>query len=158
WPTNPPALVDDVIAALKVDAEAPVTIDGETLPLRGWLAEKRELTRLARPFVFTHAQRARHDDLDALIASPVAFPALLADWQLIDLLQAYPASWTAQDLVAALRPITPRLYSIASSLKVAEDEAHLTVARVGYEAFGRGHVGSASEFLSTRTADYRVPV
>ena len=158
WPTNPPALVDDVIATLKFDAEAPVTIEGETLPVRDWLSDKRELTRLARPFVFTHAQRARHDDLDALVASPVAFPTLLADRQLIDLLKAYPASWTPEELVAALRPITPRLYSIASSLKVAEDEAHLTVARIGYEAFGRAHVGAASEFLATRAADGRIPV
>lgn len=158
WPTNPPALVDAIVALLKLDAEAAVSIDGATLPLRAWLLEKRELTRLARPFVFAHAQRARFDDLDAAIASPIAFPALLADWQLIDLLHAYPASWTPHEFVAALRPLTPRLYSIASSLKVVEDEAHLTVARISYAAFGRDHVGAASEFLATRGTDSRVPV
>jgi len=39
------------------------------------------------------------------------------------------------------------LYSIASSLKAVEDEAHLTVAVVGYEAFGLHHAGAASHFL-----------
>jgi sulfite reductase (NADPH) flavoprotein alpha-component len=158
WPSNPPALADQVIDALKLDAQAAVAHDGQTLPLREWLIDKRELTRLARPFVFAHAQRAKQDDLDAIVASPVAFPELLSDHQVIDLLHAFPAQWTAQEFVAALRPLTPRLYSIASSLKVVEDEAHVTVARIAYEAFGRNHVGAASEFLATRDADGRVPV
>ena len=158
WPSNPPALVDAVVTALKADPQQPVTHDSTTLPLREWLLDKRELTRIARPFVFAHAQHARHDDLDAAVASPVAFPRLLADYQVIDLLRKFPAAWSAQEFVAALRPLTPRLYSIASSLKVAEDEAHLTVALVDYDAFGMRHSGAASRFLADREADSRAPV
>jgi len=158
WASNPPALVDALLDALKLDAQAAVTHDGETLPLREWLGDKREITRLSRGFAIAHAARARHDDLDAAIASPVALPQLLTEHQPIDLLHAYPAAWDAQELVAALRPLTPRLYSIASSLKVAEDEAHLTVARIDYRRFGRDHVGVASHFLATRAAEARVPV
>jgi sulfite reductase (NADPH) flavoprotein alpha-component len=158
WASNPASLVEDIVGALKLDAEAVVTHDDQTLPLREWLGEKRELTRLARPFVIAHATRAKHDDLDAIVASPVALPDLLGDHQIIDLLHAYPAAWDAQSFVAALRPLTPRLYSIASSLKVAEDEAHLTVARVDYQAHGRDHLGVASHFLATRAIDARAPV
>ena len=156
WAGNPAQLVDAVLAALKLDPQSSVTLDGQTLPLRDWLSDKRELTRLARPFAIAHAARARHDDLDAAIASPVALPQLLSEYQVIDLLHAYPTQWDAQALVASLRPLTPRLYSIASSPKVAEDEAHLTVARVDYRAFGRDHLGAASHFLATGAA--RVPV
>jgi sulfite reductase (NADPH) flavoprotein alpha-component len=113
---------------------------------------------LAKPFVIAHALRAKHDDLDAIVASPIALPRLLTERQPIDLLSAFTASWDAQELVAALRPLTPRLYSIASSLKHAEDEAHLTVARVAYRAFGREHFGAASQFLATREVDGRVPI
>jgi sulfite reductase (NADPH) flavoprotein alpha-component len=158
WPSNPPALADQVIDALKLDGQAPVAHDGQTLPLREWLLDKRELTRLARPFVFAHAQRAKHDDLDSMIASPVALPELLSDYQVVDLLHAFPAPWSAQEFISALRPLTPRLYSIASSLKAVDAEAHLTVARIGYDAFGRHHAGAASEFLAARDADGRVPV
>src|SRR6185295_16837258 len=136
-----PPLVDALLETLKLDGQSAVTVDEQTLPLRDWLSDKREVTRLARGFAIAHAARVKHDDLDATIASPVALPALLADHQLIDLLHAYPTQWDAQSFVAALRPLTPRLYSIASSLKFAEDEAHLTVARVGYQAFGREHFG-----------------
>ena len=158
WVSNPPALVDSVISALELDAQTPVTHAGETLPLVQWLSEKREITRLAKPFVIAHALRANHDDLDAIVASPVALPRLLNERQPIDLFGAFPAAWDAQELVAALRPLTPRLYSIASSLKHVEEEAHLTVARVNYRAFGRDHTGSASEFLATRAADAKIPV
>ena len=158
WPSNPPALVDAIVDVLKLDAQQPVTHESQTLPLRDWLLEKRELTRLARPFVFAHAQRARHDDLDAVVASPVAFLKMLFDYQTIDLLRAYPAEWNAQELVAALRPLQPRLYSIASSLKSVDDEAHLTVALVDYEAFGIRHTGAASNFLAERSAGARAPI
>ena len=158
WPSNPPPLVDALLDTLKLDGQAAVTVDEQTLPLRDWLSDKREVTRLARGFAIAHAARAKHDDLDATIASPVALPALLADYQLIDLLHAYPTQWDAQSFVAALRPLTPRLYSIASSLKFAEEEAHLTVARVDYRAFGRDHFGAASHFLAERANETRVPV
>jgi sulfite reductase (NADPH) flavoprotein alpha-component len=158
WASNPPALVDAVLAALRLDANAPVAQEGHTLPLRDWLLHKREITRLAKPFVIAHALRAKHDDLDAIVASPVALPRLLSERQMIDLVSTFPAGWNAQELVASLRPLTPRLYSIASSLKHVEDEAHLTVARVAYRAFGREHFGAASQFLSTLAVDNRAPV
>jgi len=158
WPSNPPLLVDALIKSLALDVQASVTHENQTLPLRHWLLEKREITRLSKPFVIAHALRAKHDDLDAIVASPIALPKLLSERQPVDLLGAFPAQWNAQELVAALRPLTPRLYSIASSLKHVEDEAHLTVARVAYRAFGRDHVGAASEFLATRTSAGRVPI
>ena len=158
WASNPPALVDAVLGALKLDGQAAVTHEGQTLPLTQWLTDKREITRLAKPFVIAHALRATSDDLDAIVASPVALPRLLGERQPVDLLAAFPAQWNAQEFVAALRPLTPRLYSIASSLKHVEDEAHLTVARVNYRAFGRDHVGAASEFLAARAVDAKMPV
>jgi len=158
WPSNPPGLVDAIVDALKADPQQSVSHESTTLPLREWLRDKRELTRIARPFVFAHAQHAKNDDLDALVSSPVAFPRLLADYQVIDLLRQFPASWDAQEFVAALRPLTPRLYSISSSLKAAEDEAHLTVALVDYESFGFRHGGAASDFLANRDPDSRAPV
>jgi len=158
WPSNPPALVAAFIQALRLDSQTPVTCENQILPLEHWLRDKRELTRLAKPFVIAHALRAEHDDLDARVASPVALPRLLSERQPIDLVRAFPAHWDAQELVAALRPLTPRLYSIASSLKQVEDEAHLTVAHISYRAFGSEHFGAASHFLATREIDARMPI
>jgi sulfite reductase (NADPH) flavoprotein alpha-component len=157
WPSNPPELIAKILDVLKLDGQAGVEHDGQTLSLHDWLIDKRELTRLSRPFVVSHAQRAKSNELDAIIDSSQLQP-LLADYQVVDVLHKYRADWDATSLVVALRPLTPRLYSIASSLKFAEDEAHLTVARIDYAAFGRDHVGAASHFLATRDEEAKLPI
>ena len=65
----------------------------------------------------------------------------MSERQLIDIVKDHPGTLTAQQLVDALRPLTPRLYSIASSQADVEEEVHLTVAHVDYEAFGSRHQG-----------------
>ena len=55
---NPPALVDAVLGATRLDGNAAVTSGEHTLPLSEWLATRRELTRLSRPFLAAHAERS----------------------------------------------------------------------------------------------------
>ncbi|MEO7432217.1 MAG: assimilatory sulfite reductase (NADPH) flavoprotein subunit [Dokdonella sp.] len=160
WPTNASALVDSVIQALRLDGDEPVACAGETHSVRTWLGSRRELTKLSRPFIAAHAARSRADDLNRLLAPDRStdLAGLLASHQVIDLLHAFPAAWTAGELVAALRPLAPRLYSIASSRKAVGDEVHLTVADIGWDAFGISHAGAASSFLASRGDGARVPV
>jgi sulfite reductase (NADPH) flavoprotein alpha-component len=160
WPRNPPALVDAVLAALKFDGERAVRHAGVTLPLAQWLTEKREITRLARPFVAQHAAQAHSVELNRLLAPDLApaLTTLLREQQVIDLVRAWPAHWQAEEFIAALRPLTPRLYSIASSQKAVGDEAHLAVAHVEYTAFESMHWGAASHYLASREGGARVPV
>ncbi|HEV8695388.1 MAG TPA: assimilatory sulfite reductase (NADPH) flavoprotein subunit [Lysobacter sp.] len=160
WPVNPPRLVDAVLATLELDGELAVSHGAETRPLREWLANKRELTRLSRPFVATHAAHAKSEELNGLLApdNAAAFTRLLADQQVIDLLRAYPRAWTGEELVAALRPLTPRLYSIASSPKTVGEEAHLTVAHIEYDVDGDARWGTASNFLARAAEGEKLPV
>lgn len=157
---NPAALVDGVLEALRLDGETAVSEGGDTLPLREWLAARRELTRLSRPFLATHAAHAQADDLNALLAPAqnATLAQLFNTHQLVDVLRRWPAGWSAQELVAALRPLAPRLYSIASSRKRVGEEAHLTVDVLGYDAFGHAHGGAASGFLAAREEGDQVPV
>lgn len=59
---------------------------------------------------------------------------------------------SAEDFVGTLRRLSPRLYSIASSLKAHPDEVHLCVSAVRYEKDGVAHKGVASTFLADRLA------
>ncbi|CAM5306889.1 hypothetical protein RLIN73S_05537 [Rhodanobacter lindaniclasticus] len=159
WPRNPPSLVEQWLLTLKLDGAAEVEHDGKRLPLARWLSHERELTRLTRPLVA--AQATKHADLRRVLepGRRADFAALLESHQPIDLLREFPAAWDAAALVAALRPLTPRLYSIASSPKaVGPDEVHLTVAVVEYMAHGCAHVGAASSFLAAAGDDEAVPV
>ncbi|ALN56593.1 sulfite reductase [NADPH] flavoprotein, alpha-component [Lysobacter enzymogenes] len=160
WPRNPPALVQAVLETLQLDGDAAVAHAGQTLPLRQWLGEKRELTKLARPFVASHAAHARSDELNRLLApdQSASLAELLSRSQVIDLLQRYDGAWSAEELVAALRPLTPRLYSIASSQKAVGEEAHLTVAHVEYESELGLRWGAASHQLASAEEGERLPV
>jgi sulfite reductase (NADPH) flavoprotein alpha-component len=160
WPVQSPALVEAVLATLKLDGDAPVRHANEELPLRRWLAERRELTRFARPFLAAHAERAGNAELQALLqpAARDALGRLFDELQLVDLLRRHPAAWDAGALVAALRPLAPRLYSIASSQSVVGEEVHLTVAHVDYEHAGERRWGAASRYLAGRAEGEAVPV
>ena len=146
WPRNAPALVDAVLLALGLEGATQVTIGDRSTSLALWLREERELTRLGRPLLEAHARLAASAELDALIASDAA--RLLREWQPIDLFERFPARWIAGELVATLRPIVPRLYSIASSAALVDDEVHLTVSRVDYLLEGAARSGAASQQLS----------
>lgn len=162
WPMNPPKLVDAILATLQLDGEAAVTHGEQSLPLREWLSTKREITRLSRPFLVQHAHRAGAAALDAALSAngAAALADLLATRQLIDLLREYPATWGADELVAALRPLVPRLYSIASSPRAVGEEAHLTVAHIEYTMEGDADPrwGTASNFLARSEEGATIPV
>ena len=160
WPDNPPALVDAVLATLRLDGNARVGAGGQEHPLRDWLGRHRELTRLSRPFLQAHAARAGSRELDAVLQpeNAAAFTGLLASQQLIDLLQAHPADWSADELVAALRPLAPRLYSIASAQSAVGPEAHLTLDHVQYDAPGGQRWGAASHFIASAAEGALLPV
>ncbi|GLQ91800.1 assimilatory sulfite reductase (NADPH) flavoprotein subunit [Dyella acidisoli] len=160
WPTQSPALVDAVLTALRLDGDTAVRVGEEEHALRTWLTEHRELTQLTRPFFAAHAERNGDAHLRELLlpTSRDALAALFSQWQVLDLLHRYPADWTAETLVAALRPLAPRLYSIASSQSVVSDEVHLTVSHVDYAFDGEARWGTASRYLAQYGEGENVPV
>ena len=149
WPVNAPTLVNEVLTTLSLDGEQAITIGDKQQSLREWLTNHRELTRLSRAFVARHNTRGGHT---------IDLAGLPTGTQVIDLLRAYPATWSGEDLIAALRPLTPRLYSIASSQKTVGDEAHLTIAHVEYERDGATHWGVASHHLAGSNEGARLPI
>lgn len=157
---NAPALVDEVLEVLALDGHTAVDYRNRTLPLRDWLTNERELTRLSRPFVARHAERSGDATLAALLGEghEADLARLLDGVQPVDLLRRHRGFWSADELVAALRPLTPRLYSIASSPLEVGEEAHLTVAHVAYEADGRARHGVASGALARANAGDTLPV
>ncbi|MEO0588255.1 MAG: hypothetical protein AAF078_11505, partial [Planctomycetota bacterium] len=74
----------------------------------------------------------------------------VAGCHVIDILDRYRPELTPQSLVDALRPLQPRLYSIASSPRAHPGEVHLTVGAVRYSTHDRPRKGVASTFLADR--------
>jgi sulfite reductase (NADPH) flavoprotein alpha-component len=149
WPVQAPALVEAILDATGLDGDVRVELDGHALPLRSWLGERRELTRLNRPLLKAHAERSDSAALANALADAHASATLLQRTPLLDLLLTHPAAWTADDLVRTLRPLAPRLYSIASSREAVGDELHLTVGHEVFEGRDGLRYGAASHYLAT---------
>lgn len=160
WPTQAPELVHRVLDLLQLDGSTAVTQGEETLPLTDWLTHRRELTVLTRPFVATLAERGGHEALKALLQpeGSADLAKLLNTSQLIDLLRAYPAEWDANAIVTALRPLAPRMYSIASSQAQVDEEVHLTVTLVQFEKDEEARWGASSHYLCNAQEGAQVPV
>jgi sulfite reductase (NADPH) flavoprotein alpha-component len=163
WHENPSAIVDQVLTALRragssVELDEPVTVEDETHTTYQWLAQHREITRLTRPFLASHAKLAKSSELSALLepGQEQGFRDLMKRHQLVDVLLRYPATWEGESFIRALRPLTPRLYSIASSQATVGDEVHLTVAQVVYEAADFNRLGAASSHLVRAPEQVRV--
>lgn len=155
-PVQADALVEEILTSLRLDGGELIDVRGERMALSRWLRERRELTVLTRPFLAAHAERSGAASLQEALdpAHRDKLAALMQSWQVADLLTAHPASWTAPELVAALRPLAPRLYSIASSPLISDgEEVHLTVAHVDYQYEGVHRWGVASRYLADRAVE-----
>ncbi|RKD22849.1 hypothetical protein BEP19_11445 [Ammoniphilus oxalaticus] len=147
YPENDPELVAALIDLMKWDADAPVAInkDGETLPLKEALTKHFDITNLSRKIVQEAANFTESADLKGLVEDAAQLREYLNGRDLLDLLQDFgPWSASAEDITALLRRMTPRLYSIASSIDAHPNEVHLTIGAVRYTAHGRERKGVCS--------------
>jgi len=144
-PQNPPELAEALLDLLKLDGAEEVVVDGKSIALSDALTRRKEITGLNRPFL--EAVASDHGKLQEIVEDRDKLTELFKTWQLIDIVARYPRAWQAQAFVDSLRKLTPRLYSIASSLDANPEEAHLTVGVVCYTQFGRPHWGAASSYL-----------
>jgi sulfite reductase (NADPH) flavoprotein alpha-component len=148
---NPPQTVEAVLSAAGFSGSEAIERSGETRDLAGWLRSGLEITRVTKPLIGKFAERSGSAELAALLrpGNEAGLREFMTRTQLVDLLVHYPADWDAAALAGSLRPLVPRLYSIASSAKEVGDEVHLTVARLD-SGGGSTRPGAASHFIATR--------
>jgi len=147
WFKNAPGLVNAFIDTLALNGETQVQVGEDRVSLREALTSKLELTLSYPNFIKAYQEATGSESLAALMKDKAELRNYMAQRQLIDIVREHTGKLSEQQLVDALRPLTPRLYSIASSQAEVEDEVHLTVAHVDYQAFGYRHQGGASGFL-----------
>ncbi|MCP1529937.1 assimilatory sulfite reductase (NADPH) flavoprotein subunit [Bacillus pumilus] len=155
YPTNDPALVDELITTCGWNADEAVTVhkNGDTLPLKEALTSHFEITVLTKPLLQKLADLTKSEALHALLeeGNEEKLKAYLAGRDLVDAARDFgPFEGTAADFTAILRKIPARLYSIASSLKANEEEVHLTIGAVRYDAHGRERQGVCSILCAER--------
>lgn len=151
--TNDPAVVAELLEALSLAPEAEFDLKGQHCSIGDALTNRFEITAATPRFL----------DYWALLSDAVFLKQLqeedragersvfLRTHHLVDIVRRFPVrDVMPQGFVSALRPLQPRLYSLASSLCAAPDEAHLTVAPLRYSLHGAGRSGVASGLLADR--------
>ena len=150
---NDPALVNEILTALGLSAEEQVTLQDQTLPLSTALQTQFELTQNTAAFVKNYAALVNHVELNAIVADSEQLQNFVQNTPLVDVLNRYPTSLSAEQFIALLRPITPRLYSISSAQAEVGEEVHLSVGVVRYEHNGKARSGGASSYLADRVEE-----
>ncbi|MBJ3592390.1 NADPH-dependent assimilatory sulfite reductase flavoprotein subunit [Salmonella enterica subsp. enterica serovar Saintpaul] len=153
WYQNDPALVKEIVELLWLKGDEPVTVDGTLLPLAEALEWHFELTVNTANIVENYATLTRSETLLPLVGDKAQLQHYAATTPIVDMLRFSPAQLDAEAFIALLRPLTPRLYSIASSQAEVESEVHITVGAVRFEVEGRARAGGASGFLADRVEE-----
>ncbi|WP_222888714.1 NADPH-dependent assimilatory sulfite reductase flavoprotein subunit [Enterobacter sp. C2] len=153
WYQNDPALVRELVELLWLKGDEPVTVDGKTLPLSEALEWHFELTVNTASIVENYAKLSRSETLLPMVGDKARLQHYAATTPIVDMVRFSAAQLDAEALIGLLRPLTPRLYSIASSQAEVESEVHVTVGVVRYDVEGRTRTGGASGFLADRVEE-----
>jgi sulfite reductase (NADPH) flavoprotein alpha-component len=155
-PFNCPKVVEDLMEATGFTGSEEIKIAEETICLKDALTSRYACTVLSKIQIKKFNELAQVSALDDLlkIENKEALIEYMWGRELIDLFKEYPqGEISVENFVGLLRPMPPRLYSIASSLTAHPDEVHLTVAVVRYDTYGRKRKGVCSSYLAERVGD-----
>jgi sulfite reductase (NADPH) flavoprotein alpha-component len=159
---NDPKVVAALLDALGLSHETAFTLKGQTVTLGDALTHHFEITAATPRFLdywasFSEAAALKQLQQEDRTGERAVF---LRTHHIVDIIRQFPAGGVIpQDLAGALRPLQPRLYSLASSLSAVPGEAHVTVSPVRYELHGEPRSGVASGLLADRAdLDTELPV
>lgn len=136
-PHNPDALVQEIIALTGAIPEQKLTYKDSTVSLYELLKTKLNIAYLPGRVVKQYASLSGQEIPETRIG-------------LVNLLRIYPppVATGIAAIINILEPISPRLYSIASSPAAHEDTLHLTVSKDRFSINGQQHIGLCSGYLS----------
>lgn len=141
-PENKKEIVEKIIAITGVDAHKNIDYKDELVSVYDLLKKKLNIVHLPERVVKKYA---------AILQQEI--PATKID--LLDLLKIFPVNDEKEftEVLKILEPISPRLYSIASSPEAHPGEVHITVAKNCFTVNEELKYGLASEFLSLLNED-----
>ena len=159
YPENSKEVVESILAIAGVDQLKELTIGKKTASISTLLLKNLSINYLSQETVKKYASVVGQD-----------IPEVRMDLQ--DLLRIYPVKNAIEfeAVLQILNPVSPRLYSIASSPGAHENELHLTVARSSFHTaeklerfgvcsdfLGDKKVGEELAFFIRKNAHFRLP-
>jgi len=136
-PVNDAEVVRKIVALGSVDERTVIAYKNEEHSIAELLKNKLSIFYLSARVVKKYSEIVQQEIPETRI-------------DLLDLLRIYPVNNAGQfaGILQVLDPITPRLYSIASSPAAHEGEVHLTVGKHNFCVNGQPKTGLCSDYLS----------
>ncbi len=139
-PENDPALAAELLTAVGLGTDASLVAK---------VTRSFDITTLSRATIDAYAKLTGRKDV-ALLLDGDALAKFSADRQLVDLFETYSEKLTAEQLTKLLRPLPGRLYSVASSQRAHQGEAHLLIGAVRWASHGKQRKGVATSYFADR--------
>jgi sulfite reductase (NADPH) flavoprotein alpha-component len=149
FPTNDPALVDQILILLQAQPDFPV----EGRPLRAVLEQRVSLGPAPDALfqLISYITSGERRQKAKALASGEDPDGDAASLDVLAAVEKFPGIHLEPEaFIEALDPLQPRLYSIASSLRSSPHQVALTVDAVRYAIAKRQRLGVASTFLAER--------
>jgi sulfite reductase (NADPH) flavoprotein alpha-component len=136
-PENPRTTIDAILDIAGLDPQKKLSYRDEEITLFNLLKKKLNIIYLPERVIKKYGALVKQDIPDTKMG-------------LLDLLKIYPVKDAAQfeEALSMLEPITPRLYSISSSLEAHAGEVHITVAKDIFKVNDEIKYGLCSETLT----------
>lgn len=155
-PSNDPKIVERTIKAMRANEDEIVVNrrTGEKSSLGRFLLHKANISDidkgLFRKVLERQSDLEKKRKLEDLLLSKdkTVWKEYMKNRELWDFLEENAeAELSSQEICDYQRSLLPRLYSIASSMKIVGEEIHLTIAKIEYESNGRMRYGVATNYL-----------
>jgi sulfite reductase (NADPH) flavoprotein alpha-component len=152
-PANDPGVVEELLVAAGIADDVEVTVKNSSISLASALTSRFEITTATPRFIEQWAKLSGASELQEMARVDAAAERVrfLEQHHVVDIVRRFPVGGVdAESLLAGLRPLQPRLYSLASSQAAVGEEAHITVSPVRYELHGTRRGGVASTQIADR--------
>jgi len=135
-PENPAMIINEIIELSGADANKKIVFKNETVTVYELLKSKINVIYLTERLVKQYAEIVGQE-----------IPATRMN--LVDLLKIYPVTDAAQfeSIIIKMNPISPRLYTIASSPAAHAGEIHILVVKDEYVVDGETRIGLCSGYV-----------
>ncbi|KAJ9464139.1 Sulfite reductase flavoprotein alpha-component [Diplonema papillatum] len=147
YPLHGSELVSKTLAALGLDRHTPVAHrrvqSGAEMPAAMIIAQHLDIRNVPPAL----AKLSTEPSLVALRSDRKKYLEHIKSMELHDFASKYLKNVPHDKVIAALKPLEPRLYSISSNQAVAGNTVDLTVAKVTYETNGVTRHGAATHYL-----------
>ena len=157
--TNSRLFVDELLSTMKFDKTYPVKKNGNIRMLKDLLIHDYDLTLITPLMIRKYARLTGKKEMMIWMQDDEAVQNYTERHDIIDLVTDFPYRPTVEEFLSILRKLNPRKYSVASSRKINEETADITVKVIENKGPRRTRHGVVSSLLWERLEEGdKVPV